>query len=317
MMGRLVLVCGLGFAVACGDDSAPGMDAGGIDAPPVDAPPVDAPGVDAPPVDAPPVDAPGVDSGGLDAGVDSGALDAGGGSDPWRPAPGTTWYWQLQGTIDTTRDVQAYDIDLFDVPDRVITALQDAGRTVICYFSAGSYEEWRSDAGDFPAAALGEPLDGWAGERWLDVRHAGARAVLVARLDLARARGCDAVEPDNVDGYTNDTGFPLRAADQIEFLTFLANEAHARGLSIGLKNDVDQLDALEPLFDWALNEQCDEYDECGGYDVFIDAGKAVFHVEYGGAALAGRVCGRTSALGLSTAIANLDLDGSRWIGCWE
>ncbi len=199
----------------------------------------------------------------------------------WRPSPGTSWQWQLSGNIDPSFDVEMYDIDLFDTPLAVIDQLQASGRTVVCYFSAGSWEDWRPDATDFPAEVIGEPLEGWPGERWLDIRQVDLLApILEARLDLARQKGCDGVEPDNVDGYANETGFPLGAHDQIAFNTWLAQEAHARGLSIGLKNDLDQIDALLPHFDWALNEQCFEYNECERLLPFIQSGKAVFGVEY-------------------------------------
>jgi len=69
-----------------------------------------------------------------------------------------------------------------------------------------------------------------------------------------KEKGCDGVEPDNVDGYTNDTGFNLTSNDQIQYNKFLANEAHQRGLSIGLKNNLDQIEVLEPFFDFAVNE---------------------------------------------------------------
>ncbi len=199
----------------------------------------------------------------------------------WRPAPGTSWQWQLSGTIDTSFNVQMYDIDLFDAPQSVIDQLHAEGRTVICYFSAGSWEDWRPDAGDFPAAVIGSPLEGWPGEKWLDIRQIETLAPLMrARLDRAVQKGCDGVEPDNVDGYANATGFPLTAADQLAYNRFLSAEAHARGLSIGLKNDLDQIGDLLPDFDWALNEECFTYDECALLVPFIQAGKAVFGVEY-------------------------------------
>lgn len=122
---------------------------------------------------------------------------------------GVTWQWQLQGTIDQSFDVDIYDIDLFDTPVATIASLQAQGRTVVCYFSAGSYEEWRSDAAAFDEDLLGSPLDGWPGERWLDVRDATKpnsrlAAIMEARLDLAVTKGCTAVEPDNIDGYSNN-----------------------------------------------------------------------------------------------------------------
>src|SRR4030042_2919890 len=82
----------------------------------------------------------------------------------WRPTPGTTWQWQLTGTIDTSYNVQMYDIDLFDAPQSKINELKAAGRTVICYFSAGSWEDWRPDASQFPASVKGQN-NGWTGGR--------------------------------------------------------------------------------------------------------------------------------------------------------
>jgi hypothetical protein len=233
------------------------------------------------------------------------------GDDVWHPAPGTSWQWQLSGTLDTTLDVAMYDVDLFDAPDAAISALNGRGVIVICYFSAGSHEDWRSDAGDFPTAALGEPLDGWPGERWLDVRDGGVRDVMRARLDRAVARGCDGVEPDNVDGYANSSGFPLTADDQLDYDRFLATEAHLRGLSVGLKNDLDQVGDLLASFDWALNEECAAFDECDRLAPFVAAGKAVFHTEYGDEALAATVCPGANDRDLDTLIKHLELDAWR------
>lgn len=199
----------------------------------------------------------------------------------WSPAPGATWQWQLTGEVNTTFDVEMYDIDLFDTPQEVIDGLHADGRIVICYFSAGSHEDWRPDADDFPEAVLGDPLDEWPGERWLDVRQLDLlQPIMQARMELAVSKNCDGVEPDNVDGYTNDSGFPLTGADQLAYNRWLASAAHELGLSIGLKNDLNQVEALVDDFDWALNEQCFQYDECELLLPFIEAGKAVFGVEY-------------------------------------
>lgn len=251
--------------------------------------------------------------------VDPGGTPVVPAEDVWSPAPATSWQWQLTGTIDTSVDVAMYDVDLFDAPDDVLDELHADGRVVICYFSAGSYEDWRPDAAAFPASAIGRRLDGWEGEWWLDVRDATVRDVMAARLDLALERGCDGVEPDNVDGYTNRPGFPFTDVDQLDFNRFLADEAHARGLSVGLKNDLDQVTALLPWFDWALNESCAEYDECALLAQFTDAEKAAFHVEYvddwgDAGALASEVC--DEGPGLSTLIKGWDLGPER-LACPE
>lgn len=194
--------------------------------------------------------------------------------------PGTNWQWQLSGKIDTAVNADVFDVDLFDAPIRTINTLKAKGRRVICYFSAGSYEDWRPDAKSFPDALKGKKLAGW-NEKWLDIREvAKLRYIMGRRMDLAEQKGCDAVEPDNVDGYTNDTGFRLTARDQIRFNKMLAIEAHKRGLAIGLKNDGEQARILEPWFDFAVVEQCFEYRFCDRYLSFVKAGKAVLGVEY-------------------------------------
>ncbi len=256
-----------------------------------------------------------------DADADADAdTDSDADSDIWRPAPGTTWQWQLQGIIDTSYDVQMYDLDLFDAPEQELKELLAAGRVLICYFSAGSYEDWRPDANAFPKDALGNALQGWKGEYWVDITNPGVRSIMEARMDRAVERGCDGVEPDNVDGYANDNGLGLSADDQLDYNRFLAEAAHARGLSVGLKNDLDQVAELEPDFDWALNEECLDYQECGRLSPFLDAGKAVFHVEYvddesQGQDEAMQVCGDPFIKGFSTLIKTWDLEA--WgISCW-
>lgn len=224
----------------------------------------------------------------------------------WTPAPGTTWQWQLTGTIDTFLDVAMYDVDLFEVDDAAIERLHREGRIVVCYFSAGSVEQWRPDAERFPDATIGKPLEGWPDERWLDIRAIDDLSpVLLDRLDLARARGCDGVEPDNVDGHLNDTGFPLVAADQLAFNRWLADQAHERQLSIGLKNDLDQAEPLVDHFDWLLVEQCVEFAECDAAHPFLEAGKAVFAAEY--EAATSEACAVARRLGLSLIFKDLDL----------
>ena len=199
----------------------------------------------------------------------------------WQPAPGASWQWQLSGRIDTSFNVDMYDVDLFETPQRVIDQLHAKDRVVICYFSAGSYESNREDAALFTPSLLGKVLDDYPDEKWLDIRQMESlKFIMSGRMDLAKSKKCDGIEPDNIDAYTNNSGFPLTAQDQLNYNTMLANEAHKRGLSVGLKNDIDQVDVLQRHFDWALNEQCFQYGECNVYDGFIAANKAVFGVEY-------------------------------------
>ncbi|MFC4119729.1 endo alpha-1,4 polygalactosaminidase [Nonomuraea zeae] len=240
----------------------------------------------------------------------------------WRPALNTSWQWQLSSLPKKPfLNVQMYDIDGFAAKDGAIVKSLKAdkpGRGVVCYLSAGTFEDWRPDAGQFPAEVLGSPLEDWEGERWLDVRKYTGKLgeIMKARLDMCKAAGFDAVEPDNVDGYANDSGFPLKAADQLAYNTWFANEAHKRGLAVGLKNDVEQIPQLLPYFDFAVNEECWEHKECTtaqngdyGYDQFVKAGKAVFQVEYNLATSA--FCARSNAANFNSLKKKYELDAYR------
>lgn len=202
----------------------------------------------------------------------------------YRPAVAVTWQWQLLvdsgASLNDSYDVEIYDIDLFDTSAATIDALQADGRRVICYFSGGSYEDWRDDEAEFNGDELGNTLDGWPDERWLDIRSTNVHRLMKARLDVAQQKGCDGVEPDNMDGYLNDPGFKLTARDQLAYNRFIANEAHRRGLSVGLKNDLDQIEDLVDYYDFSVNEQCFQYDECDLLVPFIEAGKPVLNAEY-------------------------------------
>jgi hypothetical protein len=217
---------------------------------------------------------------------------------PWVPAPGTPWQWQLTTPVDLTVDVPIYDIDGFENSAAVVRALHDRGRRVICYVNVGAAESYRPDFRRFPAHVLGRP-NGWPGERWLDIRRVDVLGPIMARrFDMCRAKGFDAIEPDLVEGYAEPTGFPLTAADQLAYNRFIAGLAHDRGLSVGLKNDLGQVGELAREFDFAINEECVKFSECRALAPFVEAGKAVLHVEYEQPAAA--FCGRTVALGLSS-----------------
>ncbi|MDQ2823730.1 MAG: endo alpha-1,4 polygalactosaminidase [Pseudomonadota bacterium] len=238
----------------------------------------------------------------------------------WHPAVTDTWQWQLTGTLNTAYDVKVYDVDLYDTPAATILALQNSGKKVLCYFSAGSSENWRADFGSFAAADMGNALDGWAGGRWLNTGSANVRTIMTARLDLAKTKGCNGVEPDNVDGYANSTGFALTAATQLDYNRFLATAAHARGLAIALKNNVGQLADLVGDVDMAVNEQCHQYNECGGYAAFVSAGKPVFNAEYAKAyqsagSVRDALCADAKKLGLRTLVLPLALNDSTRFSC--
>ena len=233
--------------------------------------------------------------------------------------PGITWQWQLSGPMNPNLEVELYDLDLFETPPSTFADLKQQKRRIICYFSAGSRENYRDDANRFLPKEVGATLEGWPEEQWLDIRSVHVRSIMLERLDLAAAKGCDGVEPDNVDGYQNDSGFPLTRADQLEFNRFIAHSAHARGLSVGLKNAVELAANLVDDFDWALVEECLAYDECSALRPFLNAGKAVLHVEYVDDPSdvdreLRQLCPEPSRAGFSTLVKMLDL-GPEYFPC--
>jgi hypothetical protein len=148
------------------------------------------------------------------------------------------------------------------------------------------------------------------------------RDIMKKRFDMALSKGCDGVEPDNVDGYSNDTGFDLDAEDQLDYNIFLSREAHARGLSIGLKNDLEQIAELEPYFDFALNEQCHRYAECDMLTPFIEADKAVLNAEYARRYVDDenarhKLCRDSNRRGFSTLVLPVMLDDSFRYSCLQ
>jgi hypothetical protein len=237
----------------------------------------------------------------------------------WRPTAATPLplYWVLSQPLsgaDVLPAPAVFDIDGQDNGAAIVSALHKAGAKVICYVDAGTWEPGRSDSAAFPAAVQGKGVQGWPGEKWLDVRQLDVLGpIMRARFQICKDKGFDAIEPDNIDGYSNGSGFPLSAADQLAYNTALAGWAHALGLSIGLKNDGDQAAALEPSFDWALDEQCYDYSECSYLTTFTSANKAAWIAEY--RPLTAAECADSKANRFNTAQYDLNLGGAGRQAC--
>jgi hypothetical protein len=224
---------------------------------------------------------------------------------PPRP-PDAQWQYQLQGAIDRSNAARVFDVDGAETSAATVRALKRDGRYVVCYFSAGTYESFRSDSRRLPASVRGRPVEGYSNERWLDIRRLDLVAPLLrARMRACERKGFDAVEPDNVDGYDNPTGFPLRRSDSLRFTRWLARTAHRLGLAVGLKNSTGLVSALAGRFDFAVVEQCLQYDECERYRPFVRRGKPVYAVEYEGTPQS--VCPRAGRLGINTILKDVDL----------
>ncbi len=233
----------------------------------------------------------------------------------------TTWNWQLNGELNTEPEADVYVVDMFaQLTEKSVEPLQALGRSVICYFSAGTYEPWRPDVELFDSFELGNPYIGFDDENWLNINDPGIVKLMVNRMDMAVAIGCDGVELDNVDAFVNDTGFNITQQDALVYTRILANEAHKRGLAVALKNNVELVPDVVEYFDLLINEECFEWNECEGYLPIIDAGKPVFNAEYTQVHIDDPVareelCARSREMGLQTLFLPLALDGSFRLSC--
>jgi hypothetical protein len=232
----------------------------------------------------------------------------------WTPPQHLTWYWQLTGTVNNDEPVAAYDIDGFENSAAEVASLHSQGKHVICYIDVGTAEDFRPDYSEFPKSVLGRS-NGWPGERWLDIRQLPViEPIMTRRFEMCREKGFDAVEPDNIEGYANKTGFPLTAAEQLTYNEWVADEVHSLGMAVLQKNDGEQTRELLAYFDGALSEQCNQYRECAAFQPYLQTGKPVLNAEYRLGVK--RFCAADEAAGIMGARYNLALNGKRFQPCF-
>ena len=199
----------------------------------------------------------------------------------WIPAAGTTYQIQYDGKLDLRVPATVYDLDMFDTHPAVVAKLHAMGRRGMCYISVGTWEKWRPDADKFPKSVIGDKDGHWPGERWLDIRQTSVlEPIMGARFDLCKKKGFDGIDPDNLDGYQNKTGFPLTYQEQLTYDTWVATAAHDRGLTVDQKGDNNQVKDLVKFFDFAVVEQCYTQGWCKQFDLYTNANRLVVDVEY-------------------------------------
>ena len=183
-----------------------------------------------------------------------------------------------------------------DQPNRAaVQALHARGGYAICYLDAGSAETFRPDYPRFVRwhrrhgrSLLGKPFSArFPDEYWANIGGRRQRAFLLRMMERRTKKcaqaGFDAIEFDVVNAWSEGeevTGWRISARDQLAYNRALARIAHRHGLAVGLKNDGEQIGDLVRRFDFAINEECFTYSECGSLLAFVRAGKPVYTVEY-------------------------------------
>ncbi len=199
----------------------------------------------------------------------------------WIPAANSSYQIQYGGKLDLTVPAATYDVDYQDTTARQVAAIHARGRRAVCYVDVGTWERWRPDASEFPKSVLGKPDAGWKGERWLDISQTSVlEPIMSRRFQLCKHKRFDGIDPDNLDGYVNETGFHLTYAEQLTYDTWVANQVHAIGLTVAEKGDNNQVSDLAKVFDFAVVEQCFVQGWCRQFLRYTARNALVVDVEY-------------------------------------
>lgn len=230
---------------------------------------------------------------------DGGDGDRGdGGAPPIRRPPNgvVRWDWQIGASsaaaVVPPTGAQLMDFDLFTATPEKVAELKAAGIYTVCYINAGSWQPGLPDSGQYPDSLKIQPDPDWPGEYFLDITdvfksNSTLAPILRARLALCRAKGFDAVEPDNLQNDENVSGGRITQQQQLDFNGWIADEAHAAGLAVFQKNGPDKIllrdrtgQMMVEKFDGILNEECQQFDECAPLAEYVRRGKLALNVEY-------------------------------------
>jgi hypothetical protein len=264
----------------------------------------------------------------------------------WQPAEDTDWMWELGQPLITSntrlmgtgvtawngdtppRDNPVlYDIDGIENPASTVATLHARGDHVVCYIEVGTagnyytakqegirltYYDQLKRAGD-----LGNKLEGYP-EYFININAPSAVSIIEAMIHRqCSAKGFDGVETDldeTFDANEGKTGFTITQDDEESYLTTLADYMHRLRLAWIAKNldDTERasfVDAMEPLAQGIISEQCNQYHSCSYLHPFLAAHKWVGNAEYS-KALSG-FCPSDNTADMNGILFNEDLDGGR------
>ncbi|CAG5068138.1 hypothetical protein DYBT9623_00867 [Dyadobacter sp. CECT 9623] len=235
-------------------------------------------------------------------------------TDWWKPVYGVSFDWDLDDLNAGDRfSADVVDVDAFTTSAEQVAALHAQGKKVIAYLSVGTLENDRPDAGLLPKEVIGKVYPEWPEERWLDIRQPEKlRPWLNSRFNMIINKGFDAIEPDNLDSYENETGFQITETDTRRYCDFLIEMAHRNGLGIGQKNVPELAPDYSAKFDWMLTEDAFEQGWQDQAQPFTALNKPVFATEYtdmtSKAVFENTFCPKAKSLRIYAVLKKRDLD---------
>jgi uncharacterized repeat protein (TIGR01451 family) len=260
------------------------------------------------------------------------------------------WDWQIGASGDSNVTVPAgvtlLDLDGFNISASKIASLKAQGVYTVCYIDAGSYEDGRPDSSLYPAYLKVYKDTQW-NEWFLDVKDvfrpiqpAGTQLVnnqwvdasgkplaglptagafgplLEARFKMCADKGFDSLEPDNLQNDEN-AGGKVTLQEQLDFNGWVADTAHKYGLAAFQKNGPDKIllkdktgKMMVEKFDGILNEECQQYGECGPLAEYVKRGKLALNTEYSGTL----DCTLSNSLVMNSILKDLGLTGGNMSG---
>ena len=263
------------------------------------------------------------------------------------PAAGSANIWDtdlFQDAATTANATNSSGIPIVASP--VVQAIHAVGHYSICYVEAGAFQTGFPDDKNFASADYGgqttaHQMQGWSGEWWFDTSGfanyvagqpstlTGAAVNIASGMDQriagCKAEGQDALEPDDLDGFTNPSdsgtaggGWKLTQADAAGYERWLAYDAHSHGLAIFQKNDTDNAKADASTYDGMIIEECNKYNDPCSADAspYTSLGKPVLNAEYtNDGESTGSFCSSDISLGITGALFDLNLDGKSYTPC--
>ncbi|GAA4912076.1 endo alpha-1,4 polygalactosaminidase [Mucilaginibacter defluvii] len=235
----------------------------------------------------------------------------------WQPSAGVTFDWQLDDvSASDSFSGSVVDVDAFTTSAETVAGLHAQGKKVVAYLSVGTFEDDRPDGALLPKEVIGKTYDEWPHEKWIDIRQIEKlKPWLNSRFNMILKKGFDAVEPDNLDSYSNNTGFNLSVADTRKYLDYLITLAHTNGLGIGQKNVPELTGEFAAKFDWILTEDAFKQGWQNDVKPYIQQKKPVFAVEYTDETLENtfnnQYCPVANSLGYTLILKKRDLDA--WV----
>ena len=264
----------------------------------------------------------------------------------WQPAQDTDWMWELGQALNTGNanlmgtgvtawngdtppgdNPALYDIDAIENPASTVATLHQMGDHAICYIEVGSAGNYYTAAQEGitttyyaqlkAAGDLGSKLKGYP-EYFININASSAVSIIESMIgQQCAAKGFDGVETDLDETFGSNegkTGFTITVANEESYLTTLAGYMHGLGLAWIAKNLDDTenasfVDAMEPLAQGTISEQCNQYKTCSYLSPFEADHKWIGNAEYSDALA--KFCPADNTADMNGILFNVNLDGGR------